>query len=84
MSVTIALSSDTVTAGTVSPDSLTFTPSGTGAWDLPQTVTVTGQPGTAGTITPYNIVTGDASAPGETTGYSNFVVSDVMCTNTVP
>lgn len=83
--VTIGLTSDTMTAGTVSPDSVTFTPSGTGAWNVPQTVTVTGQPGTASTMTPYNIITADASAPGETTGYNGYsTIADVMCTNTVP
>ena len=83
--VTIALSSDAMTAGTVSPDSVTFTPTGTGIWDVPQTVTVTGQTGTAGTMTPYNIITADASAPGETTGYNGYsMIADVMCTNTVP
>src|SRR6185369_3269552 len=58
--VIIALSSDVATAGTVSPESVTFKPTGTGAWDVPQTVTVTGQPGATGTITPYNIITADA------------------------
>lgn len=83
--VTIALSSDTMTAGMVSPDSVTFTPTGTGIWNVAQTVTVTGQPGTAGTMTPYNIITADASAPLETTGYNGYsMIADVMCTNTIP
>jgi len=83
--VTIALSSDTPTEGTVAPDSVTFTPSGTGAWDTPQTVTITGQSGTAGMMTVYNIITADASAPGETTGYNGYtMVPDVSCTNTAP
>lgn len=83
--VTIALSTDAPTVGAVSPESVTFTPSGTGAWDVAQTVTVTGQPGTAGTMASYNIVTADASAPGETTGYNGYAaIADVMCTNTVP
>lgn len=37
--VTIGLSSSDTTEGTVSPSSLTFTPTN---WDVPQTVTVTG------------------------------------------
>jgi hypothetical protein len=83
--VTIALSSDLMTAGTVSPESVTFTPTGTGIWNIPQTVTVTGQPGTTGTMTSYNVITADASAPGETTGYNGYAaIADVMCTNTVP
>jgi len=84
--VTIALSSDTPTAGAVSPDSVTFTNSGTGAWDVPQTVTVTGQnDGSAGMMTPYTIITANASAPGELTGYNGYqMIADVSCTNTAP
>ena len=40
--VAIGLTSSDVTEGTVSPTSLTFTPSGAGIWSTPQTVTVTG------------------------------------------
>lgn len=85
-SVTIALSSDTPTAAVVSPESVTFTSSGTGAWDVPQTITVTGQAdGSMGMMTPYTIITGDASAPGETTGYDGYMmIPDVSCTNTTP
>jgi len=84
--VTIALSSDTPTAGTVAPDSVTFTPSGTGAWNVAQTVTVTGQnDGSVGMMTGYKIITGDASAPGESTGYNGYtMIADVSCTNTTP
>jgi hypothetical protein len=83
--VTIALSSDTPTEGTVAPDSVTFTHSGTGAWDTPQTVTVTGQSGTAGMMTAYKIITADASAPTETTGYNGYnMIADVSCVNTAP
>ena len=84
--VTISLSSDTPTVGTVSPEFVTFTPTSTGAWDTPQTVTVTGvNDGSMSSITPYTIVTGIASAPGETTGYDGFSnVADVACTNTTP
>ncbi|MEI9938892.1 MAG: Calx-beta domain-containing protein [Pseudomonadota bacterium] len=84
--VTISLTSDTPMEGTVSPDSVTFTPSGSGSWDTLQTVTVTGvNDGTMGTMTPYKIITGNASAPGETTGYDGYTsVADVSCTNTTP
>jgi len=85
--VSISLSSDTPTVGTVSPGSVTFTPaSGAGGWDTPQTVTVTGvSDGSISTTTPYTIVTSSASAPGETTGYDGYSnVSDVACTNTTP
>jgi hypothetical protein len=80
--VTISLTSDTPGAGTVAPDSVTFTSAtGPGGWDTPQTVTVTGAAGNAA----YNIITSDASAPGETTGYNGYSnVADVACTNTAP
>ena len=84
--VTISLTSDTVTQGTVSPDSVTFTSLGPGSWDTPQTVTVTGVDDmTTGMMTAYTIITGDASAPGETTGYSGYTnVADVACINSTP
>ncbi|HKO48042.1 MAG TPA: Calx-beta domain-containing protein, partial [Polyangiaceae bacterium] len=76
--VTISLSSDTPTMGTVSPESVTFSASGVSSWDIPQTVTVTGVSDGA-----YQIITSNASAPGETTGYNGFTnVADVSCTNT--
>ena len=84
--VTIALTSDKPTAGTVSPESVTFS-SALGSWDVTQTVTVTGvNDGTLGMMTPYQIVTGIASAPGETTGYDGYmsVDDDVSCVNTTP
>jgi len=83
--VTIALSSDTPTVGTVSPEAVTFTPSGTGSWETPQTVTVTGvSDGSVSMVTPYTIITGNASAPGDA-GYDGFsMVPDVSCTNTTP
>lgn len=82
--VTISLTSDATTLGTVSPESVTFTPmTGAGGWDTAQTVTVTGAPASASG--PYKIITGDAAAPGETTGYNGFTsVADVTCTNTAP
>ena len=84
-SVTISFASDTPTAGSVPPgSSVTFTNAGTGSWDTPQTITVTG--GTDGTTSmpaPYSIVTADAVAPGDS-GYNGFVVPDVSCTNQPP
>jgi len=84
--VTISLTSDTPTVGTVSPDTVTFTNSGTGSWETPQTVTVTGlSDGTMSMMTNYTIITSNASAPGETTGYDGFsAIADVSCTNTTP
>ncbi len=80
--VSISLTSDTPSEGTVAPASVTFT---SGNWAAPQAVTVTGGSGTMGTTAPYNIVTADAVAPGETTGYNGFSnVPDVACTNTTP
>jgi Calx-beta domain-containing protein len=85
--VTIPLSSDTPMVGAVSPESLTFTSaSGVGGWDTPQTVTVTGLDDmSVGMMTAYKIITGTASAVGETTGYDGFTdAADVSCTNTTP
>jgi hypothetical protein len=84
-SVTISFASDTPTAGSVPPgSSVTFTNAGTGSWENPQTITVTG--GTDGTVSmpaPYVIVTSNAVAPGDS-GYNGFVVPDVSCTNQPP
>jgi len=82
-SVSISLTSEMLTAGTVSPEVVTFAPSGPGSWDTAQTVTVTGASGGPAGATPYKIITGDASAPGDT-GYDGFSVADVSCTNTTP
>jgi large repetitive protein len=83
--VTISLSSETPSAGTVSPEFVTFTEDA-GSWDAAQTITVTGASGgPAGMMTPYQIITSNAAAPGETTGYDGFAsVADVSCTNTTP
>jgi hypothetical protein len=36
-------------------------------------------------MTAYTIITGDASAPGETTGYNGYTnVADVACINSTP
>jgi len=80
--VSISLTSSLPTEGTVDPVSVSFT---TANWDTPQTVTVTGvDDASMGMMTPYKIITGDASAPGEATGYDGFHVADVSCTNTTP
>ena len=83
--VTISVTSaSTPTEGTVAPDLVTFTPSGTGSWDVTQNVTVTGVDDlTVGMMTPYKIKF-NVSAPIETTGYNMFSVADVSCTNTTP
>lgn len=75
--VTIALSSTNTSEGTVSPSSVTFTPSN---WDTPQTVTVTGVNDFAfdGYVA-YRIVT--AAAVSSDPSYSGLVVSDVNVSN---
>lgn len=77
--VSIALSSTTVTEGTVSPAGLTFT---TANWNMAQTVTLTGvndavlDPDVA-----YTIVTGAAVSTDTT--YSGLAVADVTATNQI-
>ena len=75
--VTIGLSSDDTTEGTVSPISLTFTDT---TWDTPQTVTATGvDDALEDTDVVYNILTAAAvSADGD---YSGLDASDVEVTN---
>lgn len=75
--VSISLASSTVTEGTVSPASVTFLP---GAWNTPQTVTVTGVDDVLfdGSVA-YSIVTGASSSADGT--YNGLVVSDVSVTN---
>jgi len=79
--VTIPLSSDDTTEGTVtgpvSPTSLTFTPSN---WDTPQTVTVTGvdDPIVDGTIA-YHVVLGTVSSSD--INYNNLDPDDVEVNN---
>ncbi len=80
--VTIGLSSDNTAEGTVSPTSVTFTPSTsvTGGWNLTQTVTITGVNDEVadGNIT-YHVITG---APGTSDlNYSPLVVPDVTVIN---
>ncbi len=78
--VGIGTMSDNMLAGTSSPGAL-FTSDN---WNVPQTITVTGlADGTVGVATPYNIVTTNASSPGDPV-YDGLVVSDVACTNTTP
>lgn len=75
--VTIDLSSDDTTEGTVSPASVTFTPL---TWDQPQTVTVTGVDDSVpdGTIA-YNIVT--AAATSSDSHYDGVNPDDVSAIN---
>src|SRR2546422_738762 len=76
--VTIGLSSNDLTEGTVAPVSLTFT---TANWNAAQTVTVTGVDDLVqdGNIA-YSIVTAPAvSSDGD---YNNMNASDVSVTNT--
>ncbi len=76
-SVMVGLSSSDVTEGTVSPASLTFTPSN---WNTPQTATVTGQDDTLvdGTVA-FTIVT--APAVSTDTLYSGLNPPDVAAVN---
>lgn len=78
--VTIGLSSSDATEGTVSAPSLTFTPSGAGAWNVPQTVTVTGVDDLVddGNVV-YTIVTAAASSSDAT--YGGLDPADVSVTN---
>src|SRR5437667_235676 len=76
--VTIGLSSNDLTEGTVSPASVTFTP---GNWNTAQTVTVTGvNDFVADGDVPYTIVT--AAATSTDPGYSGRNAADVGVTNT--
>ena len=80
-SVTIPIFSDTLTEGTVSPDSVVFTVDN---WDVAQAVTVTGvDDGSPGAVTVYGVITGAAISPGDP-GYDGVNPSDVTCTNTMP
>jgi len=79
--VTIPISSDMTTEGTVSVDSLTFTAQN---WNVGQTITVTGvDDGSTGMMNPYSVVTGPASSAADP-GYDSFDASDVTCTNSTP
>jgi hypothetical protein len=78
--VTIAISSDDTSEGTVSPSSLSFTPLGPNIWSTPQTVTVTGQDDLiADGNVAYSIVTGAASSLDPK--YSGVDPADVAMTN---
>lgn len=75
--VTIGLSSDDASEGTISPASLTFTPTN---WDVPQTVTVTGQDDTDFDFdVAYSIVTSAATSADP--GYNGFDPSNVSVLN---
>ena len=79
--VTIPISSDTPTEGTVSVDSVTFTAAN---WNVEQSVTVTGVDDmSGGATTMYQVVTGTAVSAGDP-DYDGVNASDVTCTNTVP
>jgi Calx-beta domain-containing protein len=79
--VTISLSSDTPTEGTVSPETLSFTAAN---WNTPQTITVTGvDDGTMGMMTPYKIVT-DAASSAMDASYNGLNPVDVACINSTP
>ena len=80
--VSIALTSDTQSAGTIPvPTTLSFT---AGTWNNPQMVTVTGvDEGTPGTMTNYKIVTAPAVSAMDP-AYSGLNASDVACVNTMP
>jgi hypothetical protein len=79
--VSIALSSDAPTAGSVAPATLSFTAS---TWNTAQTVTVTGvDDGSMGMMTPYKIVTA-AAVSAMDANYNGFNAADVACVNTTP
>jgi hypothetical protein len=71
--VTVGISSDDVSKGTVAPPSLLFTPMN---WNVPQMVTVTG----GGTPGMFNVVTAPAVS---TSGYNGVNPADVPVTNVV-
>jgi hypothetical protein len=75
--VTIALSSNDTTEGTVGPASLTFTPAN---WNTPKTVTVKGVDDTVadGNIA-YKIITG--AAGGADAAYNGLAVAGVTVVN---
>ncbi len=76
--VTIAVSSDNLAEGTVSPASVTFTPAD---WNIPQTVTVTGaDDAVADGNIPYNILL--AGARSNDANYNNVDAADVAVINT--
>ncbi|MEG4142117.1 DUF4347 domain-containing protein [Microcoleus sp. Pol7_B1] len=75
--VTIGLNTDNVAEGTVSTNSLTFTPAN---WNIPQPVTVTGvEDSSADGDIDYKIVT--AAAVSTDVNYNNRDVADVSITN---
>jgi len=78
--VTVGLTSNDLTEGTVSPSSLTFTPSGANIWSTPRTVTVTGvnDPLDDDNVV-YQIVT--AAAVSTDSRYNGMNVPDVTLTN---
>ena len=79
--VTIAVTSGDTGEGTVSPATLTFTPSGAGIWSTAQTVTVTGvDDSLADGDQTYDVTVG--SPTGSDTGYSGLSAQTVRVTTT--
>lgn len=79
--VTVPVTSSDSSQGTVAPSSLTFTPTGATAWNLPQTIIVTGADGNAfddGDV-PFDVLLGPATS-GDAP-YSNLVGSPVGLVN---
>jgi hypothetical protein len=82
--VTINLASDDVGLGLVSPSSLTFLTSSGGptGWDVPRTVTVTGQnDGAVGQNRPYSILVTSTSTDTTYGNPNNLYPPDVQVTN---
>jgi hypothetical protein len=75
--VTVALASDDLTEGTISPGSITITPA---QWDVPQIVTVTGVPdGIADGHISYHVVTSPSQSADPQ--YDNLDSADVYLSN---
>ncbi|MGE0159717.1 MAG: Ig-like domain-containing protein [Gemmatimonadales bacterium] len=79
--VTVGLTSSDLTEGTVSPSSVTFTPSGPGIWSTPQLVTVTGVDDDVddGDVV-FSIIAGQITTTDPV--YAGINPSDVTITNT--
>lgn len=78
--VTFDLSSSDSSEGSVSPTTLTFTPSGPNAWNVPRTVTITGlNDAIPDNSQAYQILTTDASSTDP--DYDLMVVPDVDVSN---
>ncbi|MCY3923823.1 MAG: hypothetical protein OXG27_15705, partial [Chloroflexi bacterium] len=80
-SVTVAVASSDTTHATVSPDTLTFAPSGANAWNVAQTVTVTSASGAA--VNDTATITHTIQNSGDTTNYPTGTVSGATVAVTV-